>query len=91
LVYLVALALRSKILNETTQYFKRYEEGERDIIRSQRECELYFVHRRPFVEQLVRDIAYEKVKAKSVPFFAYPSKTKRVILAGPLGPEVYEI
>jgi hypothetical protein len=90
LIYLVALALRSKVLNESTQYLKRYEEGERDIIRSQRESELYMVHRRPIMERLIHDIFYEKVNDSSIPFLGYPPKTKRVILAGPLGPEIYE-
>lgn len=90
LIYLVALALRSKILNEETQYLKQYEEGEREIIRSQREEGLYFVHRKPVAEQSVYGASPKKVKDISASF-SFPSQTKRVMLGGPFGPEIYEI
>jgi hypothetical protein len=90
LIYLVAVALRSKILNESTQYLKQYEEGERDFIRSQRESELYIVYRRPFVERLVRDIMYDKSNVSNIPVFGYPAQIKRALIAGSLGPEIYE-
>ncbi len=46
IVRLIALALRSKLLNSGTQYLKSYKEGERDAIRSKRETELFMVHSR---------------------------------------------
>jgi hypothetical protein len=44
IVQLIALALRSKLLNSGTQYLKSYKDGERDAIRSKREHELFMVH-----------------------------------------------
>jgi len=90
LIYLVAVALRSKILNESTQYFKQYADGERDFVRSQRETELYLVHRRPFVEKLIGDIMYAKIKTSSIPVAENVPQTKRMMITGNLGPEIYE-
>ena len=89
LVDLVALALKSKILNVGTQYLKWYKVGERERVRFQREEDLFFMHRRLFVDRLVSDILYEKVDDKSIRM-GYPPKIKRVILAGAAGPEIYE-
>jgi hypothetical protein len=91
LIYLVAVALRSKILNESTQYFKQYAEGERDFVRSQRETELYLVHRRPFIEKLIGDIMYDKVKTSTIPAVGTLPQTKRMMITGNLGPEIYEL
>jgi hypothetical protein len=44
IVQLIALTLRSKMLNSGTQYLKSYREGERDAIRSKRESEMFMVH-----------------------------------------------
>ncbi len=44
IVQLIALALRSKMLNSGTQYLKSYREGERDAIRCKRESEMFMVH-----------------------------------------------
>jgi hypothetical protein len=74
LVQLIALALRSKVLNSGTQYLKSYKEGERDAIRSKRETELYMVHQK-LPSEAPADAA---------------TSTKRAILAGPAGPEIYE-
>ena len=73
IVQLIALALRSKLLNSGTQYLKSYKEGERDTIRSKREKELFMIHRK-----------------LSVAPTAPTQNTKRAILAGPAGPEIYE-
>ncbi|MDR1993730.1 MAG: hypothetical protein LBQ98_09650 [Nitrososphaerota archaeon] len=91
LIYLVAVALRSKILNESTQYFKQYAEGERDFVRSQRETELYLVHRRPFIEKTIGDIMYDKIKTSSIPIASSIPQTKRMMITGNLGPEIYEL
>jgi hypothetical protein len=45
IVQLIALALRSKMLNSGTQYLKSYKEGEQAAIRSKREKEMFMVHR----------------------------------------------
>ena len=76
LVCLVALALRSLVLNEGTQYLKSYREGERDMIRFMREERLFFKH-----ENLFRIEGEEGRQGV---------KTKRAILAGPFGPELYD-
>ena len=73
IVELIALALRSKLLNSGTQYLKSYKEGERDTIRSKRENELFMIHK--------------KLEAEPS---APAQNTKRAILAGPVGPEIYE-
>jgi hypothetical protein len=46
LVYLISMALRSKILNQGTHYSKTYTEKEIDEIRRKREIELSIVHRK---------------------------------------------
>ena len=79
IVELIALALRSKLLNSGTQYLKTYEEGERDAIRSARENELFMIH-----QQLGSEKAGEITKIGNL------RNTKRAILAGPAGPEIYE-
>jgi hypothetical protein len=73
IVKLIAISLRSKLLNSGTQYLKSYKEGERDAIRSKRENELFMIHK----------------KLPSEPTAA-TQNTKRAILAGPAGPEIYE-
>ncbi len=80
IVQLIAIALRSKLLNSGTQYLKSYREGERDTIRSQRENELFMIH---------RQIAPEKQSA-ATGSSGRKHNIKRAILAGPAGPEIYE-
>ncbi len=79
IVELIALALRSKLLNSGTQYLKTYEEGERDAIRSKRENELFMVHQQLGSENPTKAAAEGNVRS-----------LKRAILAGPAGPEIYE-
>ncbi len=45
IVQLIALALRSKLLNSGTQYLKTYKEGEQDAIRCKRETGMFMVHK----------------------------------------------
>ncbi len=80
IVELIALALRSKLLNSGTQYLKTYKEGEREAIRSKRENELFMIHRK---------LVSEKASKATVSIGRLRSM-KRAILAGPAGPEVYE-
>ena len=75
IVQLITLALRSKLLNNGTQYLKSYKDGEKDAIRSKRENELFMVHRK-------LDATTSTSEREG--------STKRAILAGPAGPEIYE-
>ncbi|MCW3999601.1 MAG: hypothetical protein NWE93_05130 [Candidatus Bathyarchaeota archaeon] len=77
LLTLIALSVRSKVLNSGTQYLKRYGAGEKELIRKQREEDLYFVHRQLFSE-------------KSPQPSKYPPNSKRAVIAGSSGPETYE-
>ncbi|MCW4010107.1 MAG: hypothetical protein NWF05_05755 [Candidatus Bathyarchaeota archaeon] len=77
IIQLITLALRSKLLNNGTQYLKCYKEGEKDAIRSKRETELFMVHRKLNAE-------------KAAEASGGAVSTKRAILAGPAGPEIYE-
>lgn len=45
IVYLIAIALRSYLLNKGTHYFKTYTHSEIELIRKKREKELSFIHR----------------------------------------------
>ena len=87
---LIALAVRSKILNSGTQYLKLYNSGEKELIRKEREEDLYLVQRRLFNEKQLQDKRIDKIKQENLPFFKYPTQTKRAILAGTSGPEIYE-
>lgn len=80
IVQLIAIALRSKLLNSGTQYLKRYKEGERDGIRSQRENEMYMIHR-----QITPEKSGNAANSCRTMF-----NTKRAILTGPAGPEIFE-
>jgi hypothetical protein len=77
LLTLIALSVRSKYLNSGTQYLKCYGEGEKELIRKQREETLYFVHRQLFT------------KNQHAPS-QYPLNSKRAVIAGTSGPETYE-
>jgi hypothetical protein len=76
IVQLIAVSLRSKLLNNGTQYLKSYKDGERDKIRSKRENELFMIHR--------------TLAANETGGVGSIHNTKRAILAGPEGPEIYE-
>jgi hypothetical protein len=78
IVQLIAIALRSKLLNSGTQYLKSYKDGERDEIRSKRENELFMIHQKLTAEKPGNATAQ------------ISANTKRAILAGPAGPEIYE-
>jgi len=80
IVQLIAIALRSKLLNSGTQYLKSYKEGERDKIRSLRENDLFIIHR-----QIAHETSCEGPDSGGL-----TRNTKRAILAGPAGPEIYE-
>jgi len=80
IVQLIAIALRSKLLNSGTQYLKSYREGERDTIRSKRENDLFMIHRRISSEKPFEETGLAR----------HVYNTKRAILAGPAGPEIYE-
>jgi hypothetical protein len=88
---LIALSIRSKILNSGTQYLRTYTEGEKEYVRKEREENLYFVQRRMFIEkELARIENLKTFEPEDLPFFRYPPRTKRAILAGTPGPEIYE-
>lgn len=76
---LVAVALRSMVLNQGTQYLKKYTPFEVAQIRAEREEKLYLAHRHLFG---VRGQFSSDKKILHNP--------KRAIIAGPLGPEIYE-
>jgi hypothetical protein len=86
LLTLIALAVRSNVLNSGTQYLKCYNAGEKELIRAQREEKLYFVHRQLFTEKTQKDAELDK----KPPVSNSPSQTKRAVFAGISGPEIYE-
>jgi hypothetical protein len=77
LLTLIALSVRSKVLNSGTQYLKCYGAGEKEIIRKHREVDLFFVHRQLFPQ-------VPPISTK------YPLNSKRAVIAGTSGPETYE-
>jgi hypothetical protein len=87
LIYLVALALRSMMLNEATQYLKKYSSGERALVRSKREAEMYFVHEK--LGSLSFRVFTPEGKITAPPPTPHILR-KRVIIAGIFGPEIYE-
>jgi len=80
LIYLVAVALRCMMLNYGTQYLRIYSDKEKEMIRSEREDRSHLV---------LKDL----VGARTQSTAEYPSRSnpKRIIMAGPFGPEIYTI
>ncbi len=79
LTCLIALALRSMVINRGTQYLKKYSKLELDSVRLEREDRIYMRHNNLFT-----------VGKRALPSSKYPPNTKRIIIAGPFGPEIYE-
>lgn len=78
---LIALALRSMLLNYGTQYTKTYSAKEREEIRTKREIEAVLVH---------KQLLEETIKLSPSPIAEKVYRNKRVILGTPFGPEIYE-
>lgn len=78
---LIALALRSMLSNQGTQYTKTYRAKERDIIKRKREIEAILVHKRLLGEENTQRVHLLGENSY---------RTKRAILGTSFGPEIYE-
>jgi hypothetical protein len=79
LICLISLAIRSMVINRGTQYFKKYNDSEVNTVRIDREIKAHMHHNNLF------SVGNRKpMNGKN------SSKIKRSIIAGPIGPEIYE-